>query len=89
MLGMDMNGTLGLAPGTYGLTDLPLGLGFGLAMNETALEAYAALSEQQKEQLIMRCRDAKSKEQMQSIIDSLAPGADAAGIAQEQKAILG
>ncbi|MGN0166562.1 MAG: hypothetical protein ACI4AB_00845 [Acetatifactor sp.] len=82
---MDMNGTNGMASGTYGLTDIPLGFGFALAMNEPAMGAYAALSETEKEQLIMKCRDAKSKEEMQRIVDSLVTDRDAAGIMAEER----
>lgn len=82
---MDMNGTNGMASGTYGLTDIPLGFGFALAMNEPAMGAYAALSETEKEQLIMKCRDAKSKEEMQRIVDSLVTDRDATGIMAEER----
>lgn len=85
---MDINETGGLASGTYGMTDMPLGFGFALAMNEPAMGAYAALSEQEKEQLIMRCRDAKSKEEMQRIVDSLVTDRDATGIMEEERDLL-
>lgn len=80
---MDMNGTNGIASGSYGLTDIPLGFGFALAMNEPAMGAYAALSETEKEHLIMRCRDAKSKEEMQRIVDSLVSDKNAEGFLAE------
>lgn len=57
----------------YPLPQLPLGLGMGLAMNQAAMEGYAQLTESQKEQVIMRCRDARSKQEMQRIIDELVP----------------
>ena len=82
---MDMNGTNGMAQGSFGLTDIPLGFGFALAMNEPAMGAYAALSEAEKERLIMRCRDAKSKEEMQRIVDSLVPDTDLRAIADEER----
>lgn len=70
---MDMNGITGDG---FGMQDLPLGFGFALAMNEPAMKGYAGLTETEKEHLIMRCRDAKSKDEMQRIVDSLAPGTD-------------
>ena len=82
---MDMNGTNGMAQGSFGRTDIPLGFGFALAMNEPAMGAYAALSEAEKERLIMRCRDAKSKEEMQRIVDSLVTDTDATGLLAEER----
>lgn len=52
---------------------LPLGFGMGLAMNEGAMKGYAGLSETEREHIIMRCKDARSKDEMQKIIDSLVP----------------
>lgn len=74
---MDVGGNHynGIPSGTP-FTDLPLGFGMALAMNEPALEGYAGLTEAQKEELILRCRDVKTKEQMQRIVDSLVPHGD-------------
>jgi len=80
-----INGANGLAQGIDGTVDMPLGLGFGLAMNARAMGAYAALSETEKEHLIMRCRDARSKEEMQRIVDSLVADTDATGVREEEK----
>ena len=44
---------------------VPLGFGMALAMNENALNGYAKLTEAQKEALINKSRDAKSKSEMQ------------------------
>lgn len=52
-------------------TDLPLGLGMALMMNERAMEGYEGLSETEKEHIIMKCKDAKSKSEMDKIIDSI------------------
>lgn len=68
---MDTNG---LPTEGYPLTELPLGFGMALAMNEGAMCGYARLTETEKEHLIMRCKDARSKEEMQKIVDSLATG---------------
>ena len=71
---MNVNGTPddGLA-----FTQLPLGLGMALAMNEPAMSRYAGLNETEKEHLILSCKDARSKEEMQRIVDSLARYGDA------------
>ena len=74
---MDLGGNHynGIPSGTP-FTGLPLGFGRALAMNEPALAGYAGLTESQKEELIMRCRDVKTKEEMQKIVDSLVPHTD-------------
>ncbi len=48
---------------------LPLGLGMALMMNERAKQGYESLTE--KEHIILRCKDAKSKAEMDKIIDSM------------------
>lgn len=69
----------------YGTGEIPLGLGMNLMMNQAAMQGYAGLTESEKEHLIMRCRDAKSKEEMQRIVDELAPGMDVRAIVDEEK----
>ncbi len=67
---MDTNGmSLGGAP----LTGIPLGFGMALAMNEPAMRTYAGMTETEREHIIMRCKDASSKEEMRQIVDSLVP----------------
>lgn len=63
------NGGLGQIPPFDGV---PLGFGMALAMNERALSGYAKLTEAQKEEMINRSRDAKSKEEMERIVNSIA-----------------
>lgn len=65
--------------------DLPLGFGMSLAMNEAAMQGYAGLTEAQKEDVILRCKDAKTKDQMQKIVDSLAPGTDIHEVYEQEK----
>lgn len=65
--------------------ELPLGFGMALAKSEPAMRGYAALSEAEKEQLILRCKDVKTKSEMQKIVDSLVPGEDVQAIYQEEK----
>jgi len=81
---MDIYGTNSFAEGTMGMTDVPLGFGFALAANEPAMRSYAALSETEKEHLIMRCRDAKSKDEMQKIVNSLVDDTDVRAIVAEE-----
>ena len=82
---MDINNVGGLASGTLGMTDVPLGFGFALATNEDAMKNYASLSETEREHLIMRCKDARSKGEMQKIVDSLVTDTDVTAIAQEER----
>ena len=62
------------------LNELPVGFGMALAMNEQAMQGYAALTETEKEHLILRCRDAGSKEEMERIVASLVPGESAESV---------
>ena len=55
------------------LSELPSGFGMSPAMNEPVMRGYAALTESQKEELILQCKDARTKGQMQKIVDSLVP----------------
>lgn len=67
---MDVNG---LSTAGVPLTGLPMGFGMALAMNEAAMRGYAGLSETEREHIILKCKDAQSKEEMQRIVDSLVP----------------
>lgn len=78
---MDFNGVSGE---DYGISGVPMGLGMNL-MNEAAMQGYAGLTESEKEHLIMRCRDARSRDEMQRIVDELAPGTDVRAIVDEVK----
>lgn len=49
----------------------PIGFTMGLALDLEAMNRYSALSEAQKEELLNRARDAKSKREMKRIIDSI------------------
>ena len=77
---MDFNGISGDG---FTLGELPLGFGMALAMNEPALQGYAALTEAEKEELILRCKDVQTKDEMQRIVDSLVPGTDIRAIRGE------
>lgn len=77
---MDFNGISGDG---FTLGELPLGFGMALAMNESAMQGYAALTEAEKEDLILRCKDVQTKDEMQRIVDSLVPGTDIQAIRGE------
>ena len=81
---MDSNG---LPVEGYPLTGLPLGFGMALAMNEGAMRGYDELTETEREHLIMRCKDARSKEEMQKIVNSLVPGESVSSIKAQSKEI--
>lgn len=51
---------------------VPMGFSMALAMNERALNGYAKMSEAEKEELLNRSRDAKSKAEMERIVNSIA-----------------
>ena len=67
---MDTNG---MPMEGFPFTSLPLGFGMALAMNEPAMRSYAGMTETEREHIIMRCKDARSKEEMRQIVDSLVP----------------
>ncbi len=50
---------------------MPIGFAMGIAMHEDAMNAYSRLTEAEKEKIIMECRDAKSKAEMDNIINRL------------------
>ena len=53
---------------------LPLGLSFGLAADEKALNNYGKLTEYEKEQLIAQSKSVKSKAEMQQLIQKVSDG---------------
>lgn len=86
---MDMNGIWGnnvLYNGT-GAAEIPVGFGMSLAMNEEAMKGYAGLSEAEKERVLLRCRDAKTKKEMQKVVDSLIPGTDVQEVFEEEREV--
>ena len=50
---------------------VPIGFGMALTMDYTAMEAYAALTEEQKQKVLDRARNARSEEEMRQIIASV------------------
>ncbi len=53
---------------------LPLGLAFGLAMDEQAINNYGKLTEYEKERIIAESKSVKSKEEMQELIQRIGDG---------------
>lgn len=51
--------------------ELPLGFGFALAQNPEAMRNFALLPESQRAQILHRVHAVSSKEEMQSLVDSL------------------
>ena len=51
---------------------LPLGLGFGLAMNVDAMRGFSSLDDDDKKQVIDAARSIGSKEEMQQFVNSIA-----------------
>lgn len=53
---------------------VPIGFGMALAMNHSAMTAYAAMTEQQKQAVLNRAHNARSENEMHQIVNSLAGG---------------
>lgn len=53
-------------------TEVPMGFGMALAMNEPALNAYAAMTEPQKQAVLRKAHNAQSREEMQHIVADIA-----------------
>ena len=55
---------------------LPVGFSIGLAMDLTAMSRFSRMTEAEKEEVLNRARDAKSKSEMQDIISRLSDDTD-------------
>ena len=51
--------------------DMPLGLAFGLSMNERAMESFARLTDREKRQVLEAARSVETREQMRGIIEDI------------------
>ena len=51
---------------------VPIGFGMALAMNQRAMNAYAAMTEQQKQEILTRAHHACSRHEMQQIVNDIA-----------------
>lgn len=52
--------------------EMPLGLGFGLAMNDEAMEHFSNLTDTEKKQVIEAARTVQSKKEMNHLIQDIA-----------------
>lgn len=52
---------------------VPIGFGMALAQNLNAMKSYSGMSEAEKEEILNRARDAKSRDEMESLIHSMDP----------------
>lgn len=50
---------------------VPIGFGMALAMNEPAMAAYSAMSEEEKQKILDKAHHARSEEEMHRIVDSI------------------
>lgn len=51
---------------------VPIGFGMALAMNPPALNAYSAMTESQKQEILNRAHNARSEKEMHQIVNSIA-----------------
>lgn len=51
--------------------DMPMGLAFQLSMNEQAMENFARMTDEEKNQVLAAARSVTSKEQMRGIVEDL------------------
>lgn len=58
--------------------DVPIGFGMALAQNLNAMKHFSGMTEAEKEEILNRAKDARSKKEMDSLIESLNPLTDAA-----------
>lgn len=54
---------------------VPIGFGMALAMNHAAMEAYAAMTETQKQAILSKAHNARSEKEMHQIVRSIAGSA--------------
>ena len=53
---------------------VPIGFGMALAMKEPALNAYSAMTEEQKQEIIHKAHNVRSEKEMHDLVASLAGG---------------
>lgn len=51
--------------------ELPLGFGMALVQNEAAMRRFEALSHAEKESMIRKTHNVRSKQEMRALVDSL------------------
>ncbi len=53
---------------------VPIGFGMALAINQPAMNAYAAMTEDQKQDILNKAHNVRSEKEMHSLVASLANG---------------
>ena len=53
--------------------EMPLGFGMALAQNEKALSAFGSMPEARQHELAAKATQARSKQEMQNLVNSIAP----------------
>ena len=51
---------------------VPIGFGMALAVNEPAMNAYSAMTEEQKQAIINKAHNVRSEREMHDLVNSLA-----------------
>lgn len=51
---------------------VPIGFGLALAMNAPAMEAYAAMTEEQKQAILNKAHNARSEKEMHELVNGIA-----------------
>ena len=51
---------------------VPIGFGMALAMNQAAMNAYASMTEAQKQAVLSKAHNARSEREMHTIVNSIA-----------------
>ena len=51
---------------------VPIGFGMALAMNQPAMNAYAAMTEDQKQAILNKAHNVRSEREMHGLVNSLA-----------------
>ena len=79
---MDMNGYMGGSPyAGYLAEEEPR-----FREDESKFQGYESLTETEREHLILQCKDAKTTEDKQRIMDSVSTDIDAKGLSEEESA---
>ena len=51
---------------------VPIGFGMALAVNEPAMNAYSAMTEDEKQEILKRAHNVRSEREMHDLVNSLA-----------------
>ena len=51
---------------------VPIGFGMALAMNQPAMNAYSAMTEEQKQAILSQAHNVRSEQEMNRIVNGLA-----------------